>query len=67
MLGGGGFEVTFECDSAENPGTTHTIILKVKDVSHAPQVFTNIVSLPEIDADGLGYVGKVGAISMFGG
>ena len=53
--------------TAGNLGTLHTINMHLEGVLNAPQVVTNLVSLGALDADGLGYVGEGGMISMFGG
>lgn len=39
----------------------------LKDVLHAPQVATDLVSLRALDANGRGYVGRRVIISMLGG
>lgn len=64
--GRGDLDVAFKSDSAGKPGAFHTVVL-LKDVPHAPQVASSLVSLRAHYADGLVCVGKGSMISIIRG
>lgn len=60
--------MTFKSVLSLNPGTYHaTISASLNDILYPPQEASNLLPLRELDADGLGYTGEGGMISMLGG